>query len=485
MEMGKSLNPEPGQGLSGLRINSEDVDTIMYPLIGKLLESVALEWSRCLDVDGSESDLKFTFDFLYREIYRLKRMGNVCLTMHQSGHHPLEQESTISSVSVLCTSSNIGVAPQSSTGTLGQQQFQFTLSQQQSLQAVQSGYQSVHGALLGYQMQNINKQRHLWSKLVITHKASCPEMEQIGKGRPSQRMSTLGKFHLFLDVLLVQGRIQYLDFNYGTKHPIKPPLPQFSLLVRLQHVYLRRVGLETSKYCVPCQRYGLRTCNQVGVPLPSDIVRQVPPFSVCGMDCTGPLCFRGSSNKYYLLLCTCVTTRRIHLKLRSSWNLPDFIYAFRKLAARQGVPTGVYSDNACTLAAAATELSRIYGIHAPTWRQIVQHTPWWGVWWKQLICLVKSTHHKTVGNRSLIQQVSKEVYIKLPSNLGKGPLTSACFLRGQLQDERLEMHDLLDRTVLIFLEIFANYSEFSDKISYGFYKHLSELTEVKNNKPKI
>ena len=336
-------------------------------------------------------------------------------------------------------------------------------------------------------MQNINRQRHLWSKIVTTHKASCPEMEQIGKGRSSQRMSTLGKCHLFLNVLLVQGRIQHLEISYGTKHSIKPPLPQFSLLVRLQYVYLRRVGLETSKYCVPCQRYDSRPCNQVGVPLPSDNVRQVPPFSVCGIDYTGPLCLKGSS-KNYLLLCTCVTTRRIHLKLRSSWNLPDFIYAFRKMAARRGVPTGVYTDNACTLAAAATELSGIYGIHAPTWRQIVQHTPWWGVWWKQLICSVKSTRHKTVGNRSLTQQMSKEVYpsirgimwvyIKLPSNLGKGPLTSVCFLRGQLQDERLEMRDLLDRTVLIFLEIFANYSEFSDKI--WFYKHLSELSEVNN-----
>ena len=82
MEMGTSLNPKLDQCLSGLELNSEDVATIMYPLISRLRESVALEWSHCVDVDGSESNLKFTLDFLYREIYRQERAGDVCTTMH-------------------------------------------------------------------------------------------------------------------------------------------------------------------------------------------------------------------------------------------------------------------------------------------------------------------------------------------------------------------------------------------------------------------
>ena len=306
--------------------------------------------------------------------------------MHQSGHHPFEQE-TILPMSVPHTSSNIEVAPQSSTdtsegcpicgncggkhntigsskpntssygsqlsatnysvGTLDQQ-LQFAPSGQQPFQTVPSGYQSVHGASPRYQMQNINKQRHLW-RIVTTHKASCPEMEQIGKGRSSQRMSTLGKLYLFLSVLLVQGRLQYLDLSYGTKHPIREPLPHVSSLVRLQHIYLRRAGLETTLTLLRIRIYF------TGATKLEHNVRQAPPFIECGMDCAGPLYCKRSSKKHYILLCTCVTTRRIHLKLTILWNLPDCIHAFKKMVARQGDPAGVYTDNACSLVAAATE----------------------------------------------------------------------------------------------------------------------------------
>ena len=179
---------------------------------------------------------------------------------------------------------------------------------------------------------------------------------------------------------------------------------------------------------------------------------------MCDLNYAGPLYCKGSSKKHYILLYTCVTAGRIHLKLTSLWNLPDCIHAFRKIAARRGVPTGVYSDNACTLVAAATEPTGLYGIHTPTWRKIVQHSPWRGGWWEQLSCSVKPTCHKTVGNRSLTQ-VSTKVYpstrgvlwfyIKLPSDLGKGPLTPT-FLSGQPQVEYLEIHDLLDMSTFLF-----------------------------------
>ena len=105
--------------LSNLGVNSEDVATVLCPLIiSKFPEAVALEWSRCAeDVEGSEADLKFTLDFLLKEIRRLERAGDVRTTMHQNSDPPLKQETTKSSVSVLHTSSNTEVAPQSSTET--------------------------------------------------------------------------------------------------------------------------------------------------------------------------------------------------------------------------------------------------------------------------------------------------------------------------------------------------------------------------------
>ena len=105
--------------LSNLGVNSEDVATVLCPLIiSKFPEAVALEWSCCAeDVEGSEADLKFTLDFLLKEIRRLERAGDVRTTMHQNSDPPLKQETTKSSVSVLHTSSNTDVAPQTSTET--------------------------------------------------------------------------------------------------------------------------------------------------------------------------------------------------------------------------------------------------------------------------------------------------------------------------------------------------------------------------------
>ena len=339
--------------------------------------------------------------------------------------------------------------------------------------------------------ERLDAQIQLWR--IVQYEAYSQEIEQIHKGRPLQKATTLGNLYPFLDengLLRVQGRVQFSELSYDAKHPIiLPPSHVTLLLVRFQHGFLKHAGLNTLlsslrsqfhiigarklaktviKYCVPCQRQDSRPCNQVAAPLPADRVRQAPPFSVCGLDHAGPLFCKGSDQKYYILLFTCATTRAIHLEITPSLNLPDFIIAFRKMAARRGVPAVVYSDNARTFIAAARELSKLYGIHSPRWKLIIPRSPWWGGWWERLVRSVKSSLRKTVGNRSLVLKdleatlceveasINSRPLTKLTSELGDGPLTPAHFLRGQPQDQRLANHDLPDISALQLSELYSS-----------------------------
>ena len=88
---------------------------------------------------------------------------------------------------------------------------------------------------------------HLWR--ILQQESYGPEIEQIKKGRPLQKGSTLGKLYPFLDengLLRVQGRLQFSELSYDAKHPIIIPQSHVSLLlVRFQHLYLKHAGLAT------------------------------------------------------------------------------------------------------------------------------------------------------------------------------------------------------------------------------------------------
>ena len=196
-----------------------------------------------------------------------------------------------------------------------------------------------------------------------------------------------------------------------------------ALLVRFQHLYTNHAGVEallaslrgrfhitkarrlaktTIKYCIGCQKQDARALDQVGAPLPGDRVRKAPPFGVVGVDYCGPIyCSDRPSKKFYILLITCGIIRALHLELTPSLNLSDFCFAFRRFAARRGVPSVVWSDHAKTFEAAATKLHTQYGPHAPSWKFIAPRSPHWGGWWERLVRSVKTALRKTVGNRCL------------------------------------------------------------------------------------
>ena len=77
-----------------------------------------------------------------------------------------------------------------------------------------------------------------------------------------------------------------------------------------------------------------------------------PPFYNTGVDYFSPLLVkeRRSTVKRYGCLFTCLVTRAVHLEI------PLSLMALRRMMARRGKPTNIYSDNRTNFAGAEREL---------------------------------------------------------------------------------------------------------------------------------
>jgi len=253
------------------------------------------------------------------------------------------------------------------------------------------------------------------------------EIADLRKGKSPARNSPLCRLDPSVDdegLLRIKGRLENADLSFESKHPIIVPSCHVAkLLVQFQHIFLKHAGVSTivstlrgsywimgvrriaktvCRVCVRCKRYDSRACNQPAAPLPGLRVKTAPPFTVTGLDYAGPLfCIDLLSKKLYILLFTCAVIRAVHLELTDSLSLSDCMLALRRFAARRGIPSVFYSDNAKTFVGAARQLQQEYGPLSPQWKVVVPRSPWWGVWREHLIRPVKSAVRKTVGVKCL------------------------------------------------------------------------------------
>ena len=275
------------------------------------------------------------------------------------------------------------------------------------------------------------------------------EIEALRQCKPLSKGSLLMKLDPFLDkdgLLRVKGRLDQADMQYESKHPIIiPPGHVAKLIIQFQHTLLKHAGVSTlmstlrntywiiglrkmaksvCRMCVPCRRHDSKPCTQPAAPLPELRVKPAPPFSVTGLDYAGPLyCTDMSAKKLYILLFTCAVIRAVHLELTDSLSLSDCIFAIRRFAARRGLPSVFYSDNAQTFVAVSLRLRQHFGPLAPNWKFIVPRAPWWGGWWERLIRSVKSSLRKTFGVKRLSRSELETTLCEVETCINSRPLT--------------------------------------------------------------
>ena len=158
--------------------------------------------------------------------------------------------------------------------------------------------------------------------------------------------------------------------------------------------------------------------------LPQDRTSQAPPFAVTGVDFAGPLfSVDFPKKKLYVCLFTCAVTRAVHLEITESLSLSDFMMALRRFSARRGVPSVIYSDNACTFKGADAYLQRHFGHLAHRWKFMVPRAPWWGGMYERLVRSVKAALRKSLGQRSLSKTELETVLAEVEACVNSRPLT--------------------------------------------------------------
>ena len=150
--------------------------------------------------------------------------------------------------------------------------------------------------------------------------------------------------------------------------------------------------------CIPCARERADVPVKLMPLAPLSTRRRLRRSDRCPHDSR-----RGhKSQKAYIALFVCLTTKALHLELVSDYTSPTFITAYQRFVARRGLPTSMYSDNGTTFHGADRELSNAQRpfdsnfrnrltIDGTAWHFVPSASPHCGGLWKAGVKSVK--HH--------------------------------------------------------------------------------------------
>ena len=213
-------------------------------------------------------------------------------------------------------------------------------------------------------------------------KAFPKEVEMINKQRKSEQKqelciqsSLLMSLNPFVDsagLLRVGGRIaNATHVSYELKHPAILPKSDENTkaLIREEHVNQghagtnhvysslsqkywiiseRKIVNEVIHHCINCQRMLRQPGNQKMADLPTERVNVCNPFEVTACDVFGPMTVkhgRRGTQKRWVLLFTCMTTRAVHFELLRDMTSSTFINAVVRFHARRPGLRNLFSDN--------------------------------------------------------------------------------------------------------------------------------------------
>ena len=263
------------------------------------------------------------------------------------------------------------------------------------------------------------------------------------------------------NLLRSQSRLRRLaDVSYDLKHPVlldgKHPLISLMLVHlhrRYHHLgldYVRaqvaqkfiilkiRAVLRTVRYrCTLCRKRDVEVVNPIMADLPKErLGYQEPPFSNCGVDYFGPfyVTIRRSSEKRWMFLFTCLTTRAVHLEVVSSMDTSACVSGIERFLARRGAPRVIWSDNGTNFVGAEKELLEatlrwntdapaaliVKGIH---WKFNPPGAPHHGGSWEIMVRSCKRVFYSILGNRRLTDETLCTTFCLVEQALNNRPLT--------------------------------------------------------------
>ena len=126
---------------------------------------------------------------------------------------------------------------------------------------------------------------------------------------------------------------------------------------------LRQIMKKIIKSCWRCKRFqAIAISSPPPGLLPRERTAGSNAFEVVGVDFAGPIKYRRSApeeGKAYLVLFACRLSRALHLEILPNLETATFLGSLKRLIARRGRPSSIYSDNGRTVIGAAKWFKQI------------------------------------------------------------------------------------------------------------------------------
>ena len=177
---------------------------------------------------------------------------------------------------------------------------------------------------------------------------------------------------------------------------------------------LRKLVKSVRSTCWGCKRF---RALPVRAPPPGLLPKERTDirgaFEVIGTDFAGPILYKlrnKKEGKAYMVIFSCSLSRAVHLELVTNLETTTFLPCLRRLIARRGRPSVIYSDIETTFVKAAKWLTQVirdeeYNVllesHDIKWKFNLSRPPWWRGQFEQLIDFVKATMYKVIGRATL------------------------------------------------------------------------------------
>ncbi|XP_059048070.1 uncharacterized protein LOC131843444 [Achroia grisella] len=226
----------------------------------------------------------------------------------------------------------------------------------------------------------------------------------------------------------------YLDWVHRTHHHAGVELVMNEAR---QHYWILRARPTIRSIVKRCQLCRLRRAT-TSIPPTGDhpvsrLAHHQRPFTYTGVDFFGPLSVTvgRQHHKRYVALFTCLTTRAVHLELTTSLSTDSAISALRRMMARRGKPTEIWSDNGTNFHGADAELRRAAieasredaANHRIRWRFISPSAPFMGGAWERLVRSVKTALAATLHERHPSEETLVTLLCEAEYTVNSRPLT--------------------------------------------------------------
>lgn len=314
----------------------------------------------------------------------------------------------------------------------------------------------------------LEEARKTWIKIVQMQYFNS-EIKSLLKNQNISPKSKILSLSPMLDsdqILRLRGRLQNAHLPYEQQHPvILPAKGHFTwLIIDQAHRKTFHGGTQlTTQYtrqqywilnarntvrrhihlCVRCFRYNQIAAKQLMGSLPSPRVTQHFPFTHTGVDFAGyfevktSILRQAPYVKCYVSLFVCLTTKAIHLELVEDLTTQAFLAAFRRFAARRGLPAHIYSDNATNFVGACNEMPRLLtnilskqraevanclSRDGTQWHFIPPHSPHFGGLWEAGVKSMKHHLKRVLGETRLRHGIFNTILTQIEAVLNSRPL---------------------------------------------------------------